>query len=119
MPQGRRDAKRLREGRHRAGAHHDLREVSADKAYASVEHHEVLESINVEACIPFKGERGMSSRSLAWSRHLCELWFHEEKFLTRRRSDVETAFAMIRPRSAHPVAPWLLVSAVASSLTSK
>jgi predicted transcriptional regulator len=34
--------------------HHDVREVSADKAYSSVENHDVLESFGVEAFIPFK-----------------------------------------------------------------
>jgi len=35
-------------------AHHDVREVSADKAYSSVENHNVLETFGVEAFIPFK-----------------------------------------------------------------
>jgi hypothetical protein len=37
-----------------ARAHHDVRAVSADKAYSSVDNHDVLDSFKVEAFIPFK-----------------------------------------------------------------
>ena len=38
----------------RTRVHHDVREVSADKAYSSVDNHDVLDSFSVEAFIPFK-----------------------------------------------------------------
>jgi hypothetical protein len=38
----------------RTREHHDVREVSGDKAYSSVENHEVLDRLGVKAFIPFK-----------------------------------------------------------------
>ena len=49
--------------------HHDVREVSADKAYSSVDNHDVLDSFSVEAFIPFAVA---NSKAPVWSRHLCE-----------------------------------------------
>jgi hypothetical protein len=46
----------------RTREHHDVREVSADKAYSSVDNHNVLESLGVEAFIPFKVNAGPTPR---------------------------------------------------------
>jgi len=79
-----------------------VREVSADKAYSSVDNHEVLESLGVEAYIPFKENAVVNLKSPIWSRHLCYFLLNREKFLPHyhRRSNVETAFAMIKAKSA-------------------
>jgi hypothetical protein len=37
----------------RTRVHHEVREVSADKAYSSVDNHDMLDSFSVEAFIPF------------------------------------------------------------------
>ncbi len=84
----------------RTRAHHDVREVSADKAYSSVDNHELLERLGVEAYIPFKDNAVINPKSLAWSRHLCEFLLNQERFLPHyhRRSNVESVFAMIKER---------------------
>jgi len=84
----------------RTRAHHDVREVSADKAYASVDNHEVLDRLGVAAYIPFKDNAVVNPKSLAWSRHLCEFLLNQDRFLPHyhRRSNVETVFAMIKAK---------------------
>ena len=98
----------------RTRAHHDVREVSADKAYASVDNHEVLESLGVAAYIPFKDNAVVNPKSPAWSRHLCEFLLNQDKFLPHyhRRSNVETAFAMIKAKFGAAVASRLPVAQV-------
>jgi len=84
----------------RTRVHHDVREVSADKAYSSVDNHEVLESLGVEAYIPFKENAVVNLKSPIWSRHLCDFLLNRDKFLPHyhRRSNVETAFSMIKAK---------------------
>jgi transposase len=84
----------------RTRAHHDVREVSADKAYSSVANHDVLDSLGVEAFIPFKVNAKVNPKAPTWSRHLCEFTLNQERFLAHyhRRSNVETVFAMMKAR---------------------
>jgi transposase len=67
----------------------------ADKAYASVDNHEVLESLGVAAYILFKDNAVVNPKFPAWSRRLCEFLLNQECFLPHyhRRSNVETVFA--------------------------
>lgn len=89
--------------------HHDVRELSGDKAYSSVENHDVLESFGVEAFIPFKVNAVVNPKAPAWSRHLCEFTLNQERFLAHyhRRSNVETVFAMMKARFGASVASRL------------
>jgi len=98
----------------RTRAHHNVREISADKAYSSVDNHEVLESLGVAAYIPFKDNAVVNPKSPAWSRHLCEFLLNQDRFLPHyhRRSNVETTFAMIKAKFGAAVASRLPVSQV-------
>ena len=98
----------------RTRAYHDVRECSADKAYASVGNHEILDELGIAAYIPFKENAVVNPKSPAWSRHLCEFLLHQERFLAHyhRRSNVETAFAMIKAKFGAAVASRLPVAQV-------
>jgi transposase len=89
--------------------HHDVRECSADKAYSSIENHDVLESFGVEAFIPFKVNAVVNPKAPVWSRHLVEFTLHQERFFQsyHRRSNVETVFAMMKARFGASVASRL------------
>jgi transposase len=89
--------------------HHDVREVSADKAYSSIENHDVLESFGVETFIPYKVNAVVNPKAPVWSRHLVEFTLNQEHFLAHyhRRSNVETVFAMMKARFGAAVASRL------------
>jgi len=98
----------------RTRAHHDVRELSADKAYASVDNHEVLDRLGVAAYIPFKDNAVVNPKSPVWSRHLCEFLLNQERFLPHyhRRSNVETTFAMIKAKFGAAVRARLAIAQV-------
>ncbi|HEX2687871.1 MAG TPA: transposase [Kofleriaceae bacterium] len=98
----------------RTRADHDVRELSADKAYSSVDNHEVLDRLQIAAYIPFKENAVVNPRSPIWSRHLCEFLLNQERFLTHyhRRSNVETTFAMIKAKFGAAVMSRLPVAQV-------
>ena len=89
--------------------HHSVTEISADKAYSSVENHNVLESFGVEAFIPFKVNAVVNPKAPVWSRHLVEFQLNQERFLAHyhRRSNSETVFSMIKARFGASVASRL------------
>jgi len=84
----------------RTRAHHDVRELSADKAYSTHANHDVLETFGVATYIPFKDNAVVNLKFPVWSRHLCEFLLHQERFLPHyhQRSNVETVFAMIKAK---------------------
>lgn len=92
--------------------HHDVKELSADKAYSSVKNHEVLEKFGIEAFIPFKENAQINPKSEAWSRKLMEFYLQPERFAEHyhRRSLSETVFSMLKQKlgaalaSKHPTA---------------
>jgi hypothetical protein len=91
----------------RTRAHHDVREVSADKAYSTHDNHEVLDQLGVAPYIPFKVNAVVDPEGApVWSRHLCEFLIHQERFLPHyhRRSNVETTFSMIKRKFGGAVA---------------
>jgi hypothetical protein len=47
----------------RTHAHHDVREVSANKAYSPIHNHEVLDRLGVAAYIPFKDNADVNPKS--------------------------------------------------------
>ena len=103
------DCPQLPELLRRTRVHHDVREVSADKAYSSVDNHNVLEAFSVEAFIPFKVNAVVNPKAPTWSRALVEFTLNQERFLAHyhRRSNVETTFAMIKARFGASVASRL------------
>jgi transposase len=98
----------------RTRAHHDVRELSADKAYSTHDNHDVLDRLGVAVYIPFKVNAVVNPRSPVWSRHLCEFLLHQERFLPcyHRRSNVETTFAMIKAKFGAAVRSRLPVAQV-------
>ena len=98
----------------RTRAHHDVRELSADKAYSTHANHDVLETFGVAAYIPFKDNAVVNPKSLAWSRHLCEFLLNQERFLPHyhRWSNVETTFAMIKAKFGAAVLTRLPIAQV-------
>ena len=98
--------------------HHDVRELSADKAYSSVANHNVLDALSVEAFIPFKVNAVANPKAPVWSRHLCEFTLNQERFLAsyHRRSNVETVFHMMKARFGASVASRLPTAQVNETL---
>jgi hypothetical protein len=92
------DSPQLRALVSRTMERHDVRELSADKAYGSLKNREFLEDSNVSAYIPFKDNAVINPKSALWSKHLCEFLVNKEKFNPHyhRRSNVETVFSMIK-----------------------
>ena len=90
----------------RTRVHHDVRELSADKAYSTHDNHDVLESFDVAAYIPFKDNAVVNPKSPEWSRHLCEFLLHQERFLphyhrrSQRRDGVRDDQGQVRRRGA-------------------
>jgi Transposase DDE domain len=93
----------------RTRAHHDVREVSADKAYSTHDNHEVLDQLGIAPYIPFKVNAAINSKTPVWSRHLYEFLMNQERFLLHyhRRSNVETTFSMIKRKFGSAVASRL------------
>ncbi len=77
-----------------------VREMSGDKAYASKDNFEVLDSFGVEAFIPFKINAKLDPKCETWSRHLGEFLFNQDKFLGHyhRRSNIETVMWMLKSK---------------------
>ena len=98
----------------RTRIYHDVRELSADKAYSTHDNHDVLESFNVAAYIPFKDNAVVNLKFPVWSRLLCEFLLHQERFLPHyhRRSNVETVFSMIKAKFGADVRSRLAVAQV-------
>ena len=98
----------------RTRARHDVRELSADKAYSTHDNHDVLETFGVAAYIPFKDNAVVNPKFPVWSRHLCEFLFHQDSFLPHyhRRPAVEGTFSMIKRKFRPSVATRLPVAQV-------
>lgn len=77
---------------------HDIREVSADKAYASKENFMFLDDVGITPFIPFQDRHVIDKKCEPWSRALCEFWLNQPTFLEHyhRRSNVETVFSMMK-----------------------
>lgn len=78
-----------------------VKEVSADKAYLSVENLEAIEAVGAVPFIPFKvNSVGMASKSPHWRRMWAHFSLKSEEFLARyhRRSNVEATMWMIKSK---------------------
>ena len=83
----------------------DVQEVSADKAYLSRPNLHVVDDIGAKVYIPFKSNslpfpRNEQERDLLWEKTYYFYHFNRDKFLAHYhlRSNVETAFAMIKAK---------------------
>jgi hypothetical protein len=94
------DDSQLPELLRRTLVHHDVRELSADKAYSTHDNHEVLDQLGIEPYIAFQDHAVVNLKYPIWSRHLCEFLFNLDKFKQHfhRRSNVETTFDMIKAK---------------------
>ena len=77
-----------------------VRELSADKAYSSKDNLDVMESFGVEPFVPFKVNAQIDPKRPAWSRHLGEFLFNQDRFLSHyhRRSNVESVMWMLKSK---------------------
>ena len=75
-----------------------VREVSADKAYLGRPNMELVESIGGTPFIPFKTNSVEPNDDSMWAKMYHYFAFNREEFLAHyhKRSNVETAFAMIK-----------------------
>jgi transposase len=80
----------------------DIKEVSADKAYSSKNNIGAIVNVNATPYIPFKsyskGNQGMHKQSALWQRAWHYFNLNQEAFYEHyhKRSNVETAFSMIK-----------------------
>lgn len=85
----------------------DVAEVSADKAYLSKRNLEIVEGVGAVPFIPFKTNTTpmLDLQDSPWSRMYHLFACNREEFLRRyhKRSNVETAFAMIKGKFADAV----------------
>jgi transposase len=77
-----------------------IKEVSADKAYLSVENLELVESLCGTAFIPFKSNSLPGEAGSLWERMYHYFNFRREEFLPHyhSRSNVESTFSMIKAK---------------------
>jgi transposase len=80
-------------------AHFDMREVSADKGYSSVNNHEVIASHGATPYIAFKSIHSGAAGGL-WEKMFHYFAFNRQEFLQHyhKRSNVESTFSMIKAK---------------------
>ena len=85
----------------------DICEVSADKAYSSVDNYNAVQEVGGNAYIPFKsnatgtsGGRKAGTRGRLWRKMFHYFQLNSEEFLEHyhKRSNVETTFFMIKAK---------------------
>jgi transposase len=93
------DPKQLPELVRAAANNFTLREVSADKAYGSISNYAVIAECGATPYIAFKENHTGASGGL-FGKMYHQFQFHREAFLTHyhKRSNVETAFSMIKAK---------------------
>jgi transposase len=79
--------------------HFDVREVSTDKGYSSVNNHNVIAQYGAAAFIPFKSN-ATGSRGGLWEKAFHYFHLNRSEFLVRyhKRSNVESTVAMIKAK---------------------
>ncbi len=79
----------------------NIEEVSADKAYSSRANHELVDSLDATAYIPFKSNTtGKARGSMIWKKMFHYFQMKKEEFQEHyhKRSNVETVFHMIKTK---------------------
>jgi len=85
----------------RTAENFDLKEVSADKGYISVNNLKLVEELGGKAYIPFKSNTVMSARQpQIWKRMYHFFMFNREEFMEHyhKRSNAESVFHMIKSK---------------------
>ena len=82
----------------RTAAHLGIREVSADKAYASKKNLQAVEDIGGMPFVPFKSNVKEPTEAGAWARMYHLFMYKREEYMEHyhKRSNIETAFSMIK-----------------------
>src|SRR6266850_5475991 len=93
------DTKLLPDLVHTTAAHFDMREVSADKGYSSINNHEVIASHGATPYIAFKSIHSGAAGGL-WEKMFHYFAFNRQEFLGHyhKRSNVESTFSMIKAK---------------------
>jgi transposase len=83
-----------------AAQHFNLREVSGDKAYATRANLRLVESVGAKPYIAFRSNVRGDSKCATWNRIVHYYNFQREEYMKHyhRRSNVESAFSMIKSR---------------------
>jgi transposase len=78
----------------------NLREVSGDKAYATRANLHLVESVGARPYVNFRSNTRGDSKCATWNRIFHYYSFNREEYMTHyhRRSNVESAFSMIKAR---------------------
>lgn len=90
----------------RTAAHFRVREVSADKAYLSKKNLNAVGAIGGMPFVPFKSNTEEPTGAGAWARMYHLFIYRREEYMEHyhKRSNIETAFSMIRVSSGAPYA---------------
>lgn len=80
--------------------YHQVKEVSADKAYLSLKNLKAVARHNAVPYIPFKTNTAVPTTNNIWAEMYYHFMSNREDFLTHyhKRSNVETAFSMIKAK---------------------
>jgi len=78
----------------------DMKRISADKAYLGRTNLLAVEQVGAVPFIPFKSNTAFSGRADLWGKMYHYFMFNREDFMRHyhRRSNVETTFAMVKPK---------------------
>jgi Transposase DDE domain len=82
----------------RTARYHHIEEVSADKAYPSHKNLKAVAKVNATPLIPFKVNTTEPKKNNVWAEMYHYFMYNREEFLAHyhKRSNVETAFSMIK-----------------------
>jgi hypothetical protein len=86
--------------------HHNVVELSAEKAYVSVKNFKAIDAVGATPYIPFKSSHIGQRRGLLRKAFLY-YQLHRDEFLDHyhKRSNVETTFSMIKAKFRHQHEP--------------
>jgi len=84
----------------RTAKYFQMEEVSADKAYLSHKNLQAVAKANATPFIPFKANTIVSKKNTIWSEMYHYFMYNRKEFLAHyhKRSNVETAFSMIKAK---------------------
>jgi transposase len=84
----------------RTAKYFQMQEISADKAYLSHKNLQAVAKANATPFIPFKANTIVPKKNTIWSEMYHYFMYNREQFLAHyhKRSNVETAFSMIKAK---------------------
>lgn len=112
------DCPQLQELYDRTKEHFDMKELSGDKAYLSIENLEHIEGNGTRAYIPFKSNSGPSGNGAVWKKLYHFFAFKQDEFLAHfhKRSNAETTVHMMKAKFGNSVRSKNWVSQVNETL---